>query len=85
MKRGGFYINLPDSDIFIVLSKFYVRHLLIKITEPQRVSTKESQNYNICLYLHAQFVYIVRSTRLHSSVPLLEPGTPRFLVVYKNE
>ncbi len=32
-----------------------------------------------------QQVYIVRSARLHSSVPLLEPGTPRFLVVYKNE
>ncbi len=30
-------------------------------------------------------IYSVSSTRLHSSVPLLEPGTPRFLVVYKNE
>jgi hypothetical protein len=57
-EKGGFYMNLPDSDIFIVLSKFYVRHLLTKITEPQYVSTKESQNYNICLYLHAQFVYM---------------------------
>jgi hypothetical protein len=30
-------------------------------------------------------IYSVRSTRLHSSVPLLEPGTPRLLVVCKNE
>jgi len=28
--------------------------------------------------------YTVRSARLRSSVPLLEPGTPRFLVVCKN-
>jgi hypothetical protein len=32
---------------------------------------------------HCIRVYSVRSTRLHSSVPLLEPGTPRLLVVYK--
>ncbi len=32
-------------------------------------------------FLSIHPIYRVRSTRLHSSVPLLEPGTPRLLVV----
>ena len=36
------------------------------------------------IYIINVYVYIVRPTRMRSSIPLLEPGPPRFFWWYEN-